>query len=203
MLKFTIYNWSMGSFDNCIYYIFVMFNPPCCFILICEVLVHIFIIKGTQLSDCKKGELGPNLDNRLFLPRFELNTVLLSCECDRHLALYLQPVTQLHGRHLSFGLDWGIGGQCSYRLAIFSLVCTIPSLTLDVDEYIEVIQISTAPDVKVESPFQARASVLESTMVSFTFCSMSQFKRELLPVTTISKLLSPMSGNFHFREDAM
>ena len=29
MLKFTIYTGSMGSFDNYIYYIFVMFNPPC------------------------------------------------------------------------------------------------------------------------------------------------------------------------------
>ena len=81
------------------------------YIDLCEVLVHIFIFIGTQLSDCEKYALGPNLDNRLFLPRFELNTVLLSCECDRHLALYLQPVTQLHGRHLSFGLDWGVGGQ--------------------------------------------------------------------------------------------
>ena len=81
------------------------------YIDLCEVLVHIFIFKGTQLSDCEKCELGPNLDNRLCLPRLELNTVLLSCECDRHLALNLQPSTQIHGRHLSLGLDWGVGGQ--------------------------------------------------------------------------------------------
>ena len=81
------------------------------YIDLCEVLVHIFLFKGTQLSDRKNGELGPNLDNRLCLPWLELNTVLLSCECDRHLALNLQPQTQLHGRHLSFGLDWGEWGQ--------------------------------------------------------------------------------------------
>ena len=67
---------------------------------------------GTQLSGYEKCELGPNLDNRLFLPRLELHTVLLPCECDRHLAHHLQSHgTQLHGRHLSLGLDWGVGGQ--------------------------------------------------------------------------------------------